>query len=415
MIVTPAASTSSPSSSRYAWPPPNSRGNMSVEAGLTLVERVLEARARLAIDLADGVLERVERVGEVGELAVEIFLALGLLLELVDRREVDLRRGARILRSSCSNVSFRRGRRHRRAAPRDLRRASKPRRRRTARQRFRARTCDSANREADVCPAGSRDLVDRLPRRRPVAARASRSCASMSSIAVRAACRDRSRRSNARRASDQRLLVQRACGSRGGARSRPLSSCRALRECASWLCTARERSARRLFELRRDSTLIAIACASSRRCFRLRAQLRRRSWCSRRCCRNPSRADSNSRSGGPAAAPRRAALVNRAQQRLAAPRPAPRCARSSAPGASAALGRARALGSSEFAFVSASELLGGASASGCALATRFLEPLQLRAGVELGAFATSSRSPRGGRNVLSRSRLISSPRAMTPT
>ena len=61
----------------------------TAEALVGLVERFFEPRARLAIDLADRVLERLERFGEIRELRVEILLALGLLLELVDRRQVD--------------------------------------------------------------------------------------------------------------------------------------------------------------------------------------------------------------------------------------------------------------------------------------------------------------------------------------
>src|SRR5690606_14493859 len=53
-------------------------------------EGVLEARARLAVDLAHRLFERFERGGQVGELPVEILLALRVLLQFVDRREIDL-------------------------------------------------------------------------------------------------------------------------------------------------------------------------------------------------------------------------------------------------------------------------------------------------------------------------------------
>src|SRR4051812_30836984 len=54
-----------------------------------LFEHLLEPGSRLAIDPANCVLECLERFGEVRVLRVEIRLALGLLFELVDRREVD--------------------------------------------------------------------------------------------------------------------------------------------------------------------------------------------------------------------------------------------------------------------------------------------------------------------------------------
>src|SRR3546814_9007258 len=49
------------------------------------VEGVLEAAAGLAVDLADRVLQRVQRGGEVGVLGVEVFLALRGLGVLGDR------------------------------------------------------------------------------------------------------------------------------------------------------------------------------------------------------------------------------------------------------------------------------------------------------------------------------------------
>src|SRR5690606_13578302 len=54
-----------------------------------LLERLFEARPRFPVDLPDRILERLERFGEIGELRVEVLLALGLLLELVDRGEID--------------------------------------------------------------------------------------------------------------------------------------------------------------------------------------------------------------------------------------------------------------------------------------------------------------------------------------
>ena len=53
------------------------------------LESLLESRARFAVDLADRVLERLERFGQVGELRVEILLAFRLFLELVDGGQVD--------------------------------------------------------------------------------------------------------------------------------------------------------------------------------------------------------------------------------------------------------------------------------------------------------------------------------------
>jgi hypothetical protein len=61
-----------------------------LEAGIHPIERVLKARARLAIDFAHRGLERLQRVGQILALAVQIFLALRLLLEFADRGEVDL-------------------------------------------------------------------------------------------------------------------------------------------------------------------------------------------------------------------------------------------------------------------------------------------------------------------------------------
>src|SRR6202034_73395 len=65
-------------------------GKFLLETGIDLVEGLLEARPRLAIDLAHRRLERLQRVGQVLTLTVEVFLALGLLLELADGRKIDL-------------------------------------------------------------------------------------------------------------------------------------------------------------------------------------------------------------------------------------------------------------------------------------------------------------------------------------
>ena len=69
-----------------------------LQAGIDAIERVLEARARFAVDLADRRFERLQRVGQILELPIEVFLALGLLLELVDRRQVDLAEALDLLR-----------------------------------------------------------------------------------------------------------------------------------------------------------------------------------------------------------------------------------------------------------------------------------------------------------------------------
>ena len=54
-----------------------------------LVERVLQPLARLAVDAADCVLERGERLIQVLRLGVEIVLALLRRFEFLERREVD--------------------------------------------------------------------------------------------------------------------------------------------------------------------------------------------------------------------------------------------------------------------------------------------------------------------------------------
>ena len=61
-----------------------------LQAGVHLLEGLLEARAGLFVDLAHRLLERAQRIRQVGVLAVQVFLALGLLLELIDRGEIHL-------------------------------------------------------------------------------------------------------------------------------------------------------------------------------------------------------------------------------------------------------------------------------------------------------------------------------------
>ena len=61
-----------------------------LQAGVDAIERVLETRARFAVDLADRGFQRLERVGQILELPIQVFLALGLFLELVDRRQIHL-------------------------------------------------------------------------------------------------------------------------------------------------------------------------------------------------------------------------------------------------------------------------------------------------------------------------------------
>src|SRR5271155_2772607 len=61
-----------------------------LEACIDLLEGILEACAGLAIDLAHGRLQGLQRVGQILALPVEVFLALGLLLELADGREIHL-------------------------------------------------------------------------------------------------------------------------------------------------------------------------------------------------------------------------------------------------------------------------------------------------------------------------------------
>ncbi len=68
---------------------PEQARELLLEARVDAVERVLETRSGLAIDLADRLVEGVERLGEVSELPIEVFLALGLLGQLLDGGKVD--------------------------------------------------------------------------------------------------------------------------------------------------------------------------------------------------------------------------------------------------------------------------------------------------------------------------------------
>src|SRR5690606_37382217 len=85
-----------------------------LQSGVDAIERVLEARTRLAIDLADRRFQRFERFGEILELAIEVFLALGLFLELVDRSQIHLAEPLDLLRQlrerllPCTDLRFRR-------------------------------------------------------------------------------------------------------------------------------------------------------------------------------------------------------------------------------------------------------------------------------------------------------------------
>ena len=60
-----------------------------LDAAVDPVEGVLEAAAGFPVDLADGRLQGLKGRGQVGVLGVQVLLALALLLELGDRRQVD--------------------------------------------------------------------------------------------------------------------------------------------------------------------------------------------------------------------------------------------------------------------------------------------------------------------------------------
>ena len=62
ITCTPASRISSPVITRRAVPPPNSVGNMRPKCSLTWSKVVLQQLARLEVDLADRVFERVDRL-----------------------------------------------------------------------------------------------------------------------------------------------------------------------------------------------------------------------------------------------------------------------------------------------------------------------------------------------------------------
>src|SRR6476660_5900757 len=61
-----------------------------LKAGIDAIESILKARTSFAVNLANGRLERFERIGKVFELPIQVFLALRLFLELIDRSEIHL-------------------------------------------------------------------------------------------------------------------------------------------------------------------------------------------------------------------------------------------------------------------------------------------------------------------------------------
>ena len=60
------------------------------QPGVDALEGILEARARLLVDAAHRILQRGQRRVQVGELPVQVFLALGVLAQFIDRRKIDL-------------------------------------------------------------------------------------------------------------------------------------------------------------------------------------------------------------------------------------------------------------------------------------------------------------------------------------
>ena len=89
ITVTPAPRMSSPVSCSAALPPANSRGERRPEMLVDPLESLPKADPGLAIDLLNCRVQGCERLLEVGMLRIEVSLALGLLLVLVDRSEVD--------------------------------------------------------------------------------------------------------------------------------------------------------------------------------------------------------------------------------------------------------------------------------------------------------------------------------------
>ena len=79
ITCTPASRISSPVMTSFASPPPNSVGNSEPKWLVDAVEGLAQQLARLAVDLADRVLERRHRLVQVGGLRVEEALALAAL------------------------------------------------------------------------------------------------------------------------------------------------------------------------------------------------------------------------------------------------------------------------------------------------------------------------------------------------
>ena len=61
-----------------------------LQAGVDTIEGVVETRARLPIHLAHGLIEGVQCIRDIGELTIQIGLALVLRGELIDRGQIDL-------------------------------------------------------------------------------------------------------------------------------------------------------------------------------------------------------------------------------------------------------------------------------------------------------------------------------------
>src|SRR6202012_5406595 len=61
-----------------------------LHAGIDALESLFKARARLLVDTAHRLIQRLERRGQILELPIEILLALAPLLELVAGGQIDL-------------------------------------------------------------------------------------------------------------------------------------------------------------------------------------------------------------------------------------------------------------------------------------------------------------------------------------
>ena len=79
-----------------------------LQSGIHPIEGVLETRPRLAIDLAHRRFERLQRIGQILALAVQVLLALRLFLELADGRQVHLPQRSifPLVSSSCRFPGF---------------------------------------------------------------------------------------------------------------------------------------------------------------------------------------------------------------------------------------------------------------------------------------------------------------------